>query len=219
MSAQVFHPSTNSLARTSLLVGALLAAIIPALLAVYIRSDFYSRVRDPLSQPIPFSHERHVAGNGMDCRYCHTSVENAAFAGIPATETCMTCHSQVLAGTTLIQNIQTSWDTDKPIVWTRVNDLPDYVFINHSIHISKGVGCDTCHGPVNQMRLTWREHPLQMEWCLDCHRHPEKFLRPREEVFNMNYQAPADQLALGERLVREYNVNTSQITSCSTCHR
>jgi hypothetical protein len=221
MSAQVFHPSTNSIARVSIIVGILLAALVPAGAAIYIRSDFYNRIRDPLPQPVPFSHQRHVAGNGLDCRYCHTSVEDSAFAGIPPTETCMTCHSVVLAGTSLIEPIEESWQTNTPIVWNRVNDLPEYAFINHSIHIKKGVGCVTCHGPVNEMRLTWREHTLQMEWCLNCHRNPEQYLQPREEVFNMNYEKPkrAGQYKDGKQLAEEYHVDTSQLTSCSTCHR
>jgi hypothetical protein len=219
MSAQVFHPSTNAIARVSIIIGALLAVIVPVAAGVYIRSDFYNRVRDPLPQPIPFSHQRHVAGNGLDCRYCHTSVEDSSFAGIPPTETCMTCHSQVLAGTALIRPIEVSWETDTPILWTRVNDLPQYAFFNHSIHIDRGVGCTTCHGPVDEMRLTWREETLHMEWCLGCHRNPEQYLRPREEVFSVTYEPPADQVALGTKLVEEYNVNKAQLTNCSICHR
>lgn len=219
MSAQVFHPSANSIAKASILGGGLLAVVVPILLALFIRSDFYNRVRDPLGQPIPFSHQRHVAANGIDCRYCHTSVEDSAFAGIPPTETCMSCHSQVLADSTLIQPVQVSWQTDTPIEWIRVNDLPDYAYFNHSIHISKGVGCDTCHGPVHEMRLTWKENTLQMEWCLDCHRNPEQYLRPLEEVYNTRYVPPANQLELGQQLVEEYQVNKAQLTNCSICHR
>lgn len=227
MSAQVFHPSTNSIVRWTIILGGVLAPVLLLALGVYVRSDFYNRVRDPLPQPIPFSHERHVAGNGIDCRYCHTSVEETAYAGIPPTETCMSCHSMVLEGSPLIQRIQVAWETDQPILWTKVNDLPDYAYINHSIHIAKGIGCTTCHGPVDEMKLTWREHPLHMQWCIDCHRSPEQYIRPKEEVFNVNYDPavdnekhgyPADQLEAGIKLVEDYQVNTSQLTDCGVCH-
>jgi len=216
---QLFHPGANTIAKSLILVVVILVPLLAIGAAIYVRSDFYNRIRDPLPQPIPFSHQRHVSGNGLDCRYCHTSVEDSAFAGIPPTETCMSCHAQVLAGTSLIEPIEESWENDTPILWNRVNDLPQYAYINHSIHIDKGVGCSTCHGAVGEMRLTWKEHTLQMEWCLECHRNPEKYLRPREEVYNVNYVPPADQLERGLQWKEEYNVDTSQLTSCSTCHR
>jgi hypothetical protein len=170
-------------------------------------------------QPVPFSHKHHVGGLGLDCRFCHTSVDKAQFAGIPPTKTCMTCHSQVWVDSPMLEPVRASFRGDKPLNWTRVHDLPDFAYFNHSIHVAKGVGCTTCHGPVDQMPLMWREASLNMEWCLDCHRHPEKYLRPREQVYSVEWKPPPDQIERGKRLVAEYKVRTSQITNCSVCHR
>jgi hypothetical protein len=185
-------------------------------------------------QPVPFSHQHHVGQLGIDCRYCHESVDKAAFAGMPSTKTCMNCHQQIWTGSPMLEPVRESYRTGKSLVWTRVNDLPDFVYFDHSIHVNKGVGCYSCHGPVNKMPLTYAEASLQMEWCLNCHRAPEKFLRPRDQVFNMNYQQPSglhpvkladgsqftDQIALGSELKRRYRVRTVEdITSCNTCHR
>jgi hypothetical protein len=158
-----------------------------------------------------------VNGLGIDCRYCHTTVEESAFAGIPPTKTCMTCHSQIWADSPMLEPVRASFRADTSIPWTRVNDLPDFVYFDHSIHVNKGIGCVTCHGRVDQMPLTWRAHPLTMEWCLECHRAPERFVRPRAQVFRMDWEPPRYRLALGQQLVREYHIQPN--TSCSTCHR
>ena len=142
---------------------------------------------DLVEQPIQFSHERHVAGNGIDCRYCHTSVEKAAFAGIPPTKTCMNCHSQIWAQSPYLEPVRASFRNDTSLEWNRVNDLPDFVYFDHSIHVAKGVGCETCHGRVDEMPLVWQAARLQMSWCLDCHRNPVKNVRPKQEVFNLNW--------------------------------
>jgi hypothetical protein len=171
-------------------------------------------------QPVPFSHQHHVGGLGIDCRYCHTSVETSSFAGIPPTKTCMNCHSQIWTNSPMLEPVRASYRTGNSLVWTRVNDLPDFVYFDHSIHINKGVGCYSCHGPVDRMPLTYAAHTLQMEWCIGCHRAPQKELRPREQVFNMEYQPPANQEQLGVKLSREYHLRTPyDLTSCSTCHR
>lgn len=191
----------------------------------------YAGVARP--QPAPFSHQHHVAGLGIDCRYCHTSVETSSFAGIPPTATCMNCHRQIWTNAPMLEPVRESFRSGKSLVWNRVNDLPDFVYFNHSIHINKGVGCNTCHGPVDRMPLMYNYASLQMEWCLECHRAPEKNLRPRDQVFNMRYQQPSadnpvefdgqkyiDQIALGTALKAKYHLRTKQdITSCSTCHR
>ena len=172
------------------------------------------------AQPVPFSHEHHVAGLGIDCRYCHTAVEVSSFAGIPPTATCMNCHSQIWSGSDVLKPLRDSFQTGTPIRWTRVHNLPDFVYFNHSIHVRKGVGCVTCHGPVDRMPLMWQDQTLQMEWCLDCHRAPEQYLRPREQVFNMNWRPDREQRVLGRQLVKQYNIrNPRELTSCSTCHR
>ena len=181
------------------------------------RSGYVTQAGAPREQPVPFSHQHHVGGVGIDCRYCHTTVETAAFANIPPTKTCMNCHSQIWSTSPTLEPVRDSFRTDKSIRWTRVHDLPDFAYFNHSIHVNKGVGCSTCHGQVDRMPLVWQHASLQMEWCLDCHRHPEKYVRPRDQVFNMAYEPPADQIALGRALVKEYKIHS--LTHCSTCHR
>jgi len=233
---QIFPRSSNAIARGSLFVVVLVAGVVGWLLYTLERSPYITLegVRKP--QPVPFSHQHHVTGLGIDCRYCHTSVEVSSFAGIPPTKTCMNCHAQIWTNAAYLEPVRASFRTGQSIEWTRVNQLPDFVYFNHSIHISKGVGCDTCHGPIDKMPLTYQYASLQMEFCLDCHRAPEKYLRPREEVFNMRYTPPTlvpqktevsfngkiytDQVELGNFLKSLYRVRSvADITSCSTCHR
>lgn len=218
--AQIFHPSTNTLSRLSIFGALFLLAFLAWVGAALNRSDYATQAHVTRVQPVQFSHEHHVGGLGLDCRYCHTSVEDSSFAGIPPTQTCMNCHSQIWATSPYLEPVRASWQTNTPIVWTRVHNLADFVYFDHSIHIHKGVGCVTCHGRVDRMPLTWQEHSLQMEWCLECHRQPQRFLRPREHVFDMDWQPPTDQLTLGRQLVKEYHIRDAAIlTSCDTCHR
>jgi hypothetical protein len=214
---QVFHHSTNTLSRLSIF-GALFAVVFALWLGREInRSPYVTQADTTREQPVPFSHAHHVGGIGIDCRYCHTSAEVAASAGIPPTKTCMNCHTQIWADSPTLEPVRASFRSGKPIEWTRVHDLPDFVYFDHSAHVNKGVGCTTCHGRVDRMPLVWQEASLYMEWCLECHRQPEKFVRPKEEVFNPAYEAPANQLELGRRLVAQYGIQTR--TSCSACHR
>ncbi|HXE42997.1 MAG TPA: cytochrome c3 family protein, partial [Candidatus Baltobacteraceae bacterium] len=216
--AQIFRRRFNSFARASL--AAFVALVFAAgwiVHAVY-WSPWTTRETMPLNQPVPFSHKHHVYGLGIDCRYCHTGVEKSAFAGMPPTETCMSCHSQIWKDAPMLAPVRESLAHDEPLHWNRVNDTPDFVFFNHSIHVTKGIGCATCHGQLDQMPLTWQSHTLYMKWCLDCHRTPEKFIRPRNEVFNLNWSA-TNQLALGKELVKKYDVHTEQLQDCSMCHR
>ena len=215
--SQIFHHSTNTLSRLSIFGGIFIVAFLVWAWAELNASTYATRAKVPVDQPVPFSHEHHVGGLGIDCRYCHTTVENSSFANIPPTKTCMNCHSQIWSTAPMLEPVRESFRTDKSIRWIRVHDLPDYVYFNHSIHVAKGVGCTTCHGQVNKMPLMWQESSLQMTWCLDCHRHPERFVRPRSEVFSVTYTPPADQLELGRKLVKEYSIQS--LTSCSTCHR
>ena len=215
--SQIFHRSANTIARVSIFGAVFFIAGLLAVFGEVSRSSWMTDARVAREQPIQFSHERHVAGNGIDCRYCHTSVEESAFAGIPPTKTCMNCHSQIFANSPYLEPVRASFTTGKPIQWTRVNDLPDFVYFDHSIHVNKGVGCTTCHGPVDRMPLMWQEHSLQMEWCLDCHRNPEQYVRPRDAVFRVDYRPPSNQRELGASLVAEYQIQ--KLTSCSTCHR
>jgi hypothetical protein len=214
---QVFHPSMNTFAKVTIFGGLfILAAIGFAWDRIY-RSPYVTEADVVREQPVPFSHEHHVSGLGIDCRYCHTTVEKAASAGIPPSKTCMNCHSQIWSNSPFLEPVRASFRDDRPLQWLRVHDLPDFAYFNHSVHVKKGVGCATCHGRVDRMPLMYQENTLQMEWCLDCHRNPEKYVRPREAVFRMDYEPPADQIALGRRLVKEYDIKS--LTSCSTCHR
>jgi cytochrome c7-like protein len=214
---QIFHHSTNTLSKLSIFGALFLAAGTLWLILEINRSPYVTQAGVARDQPVPFSHAHHVAGMGIDCRYCHASVETSATAGIPPTKTCMNCHSQIWSDSPTLEPVRESFRTEKSIEWVKVHDLPDFVYFNHSAHVNQGVGCTTCHGRVDQMPLMWQEASLTMEWCLDCHRQPERYLRPREQVFNAAYEPPADQLALGRSLVKEYGIHTR--TSCSTCHR
>jgi hypothetical protein len=218
---QIFHRSSNVIAKLSILglvvVGGFLAWLIWTLLG---DSPYVTRQGEILHQPVPFSHEHHVSGLGIDCRYCHTSVEKSASAGMPSTETCINCHKQIWTNADLLEPVRASFRDNVPIQWTRVHDLPDFVYFNHSVHVAKGIGCVSCHGQVDNMPLMLQKASLQMQWCLDCHRNPAKNVRPREEVFNLKWQPPADAQEaklLQAKLVKEYNVKS--LTSCSTCHR
>ena len=218
--SQIFPRSANAIARMSLIGVLSFLALAGWIVFTLMRSSWVTKQDEFVEQPIQFSHLHHVGGEGIDCRYCHTSVEKSSFAGIPPTKTCMNCHSVLWTNAPILEPVRASLRDDQPIHWIRVNDLPDFVYFNHQIHVRQGVGCATCHGPIDKMPLVYQARTLQMEWCLDCHRAPEKYLRPRDQVFNMAYEAPANQLELGLRLKREYNVATKEhMTSCSICHR
>jgi len=214
---QIFHHSTNTLSKVSIFGAVFIAGGALWITLEVNRSSYVTRAHEARSQPVPFSHAHHVGGLGVDCRYCHTSVERSAVAGIPPTKTCMNCHSQIWAQSPMLEPVRASLRTDASLEWIKVHDLPDFAYFDHSAHVNKGVGCSTCHGRVDLMPLTWQEKSLQMEWCLECHRRPEEYVRPKSEVYNVAYEPPADQLALGRRLVEEYGIET-QVT-CSTCHR
>ena len=215
--AQIFHRSTNTISRVSVFGGIGIIAVLVTTLAAINRSSYVTDVGVARSQPVQCSHKHHVSDDGIDCRYCHTSVEESSFAGIPSTKICMNCHTQIWAESPILAPVRESFRTGKSLEWTRVNNLPGFVYFDHSIHVHKGVGCATCHGRVDQMPLMWRENTLYMEWCLECHRNPERFVRPRDQVFNMDWQSPADQIALGQKLVQQYKIES--LTSCSVCHR
>ena len=215
--AQIFQRSTNTIARVSIYGAVIFIALLGYAVDVVNNTSYVTEVNTARPQVVPFSHKHHVGELGLDCRYCHSSVEVSSSAGMPATETCMTCHSQIWTNSSMLEPVRASYSSAKPISWTRVNAVPDFVYFNHSIHVAKGVGCTTCHGPVAEMNITWRGQTLYMRWCLECHNAPEKYLRPRSEVFNAFYQPPSDQLALGRRLMKEYKVQ--KLTNCTTCHR
>ncbi len=215
--AQIFHRSTNTLSRVSIFGAVFLAAGLLWLLAVINRSGYVTNQGVAREQPVQFSHKHHAGELGIDCRYCHTSVEESAVATVPPTQTCMNCHSQIWAQSEYLEAVRASSRTDESIRWVKINDLPDYVYFNHSVHVHKGVGCVSCHGRVDQMNQLYQATSLQMEWCLDCHRHPERYVRPRDAVFDMAWEPPGDQAALGLELVKAYDIHPR--TDCSTCHR
>jgi hypothetical protein len=216
--AQIFHPSTNTLAKVSIFGAIFILGAIFVIAYELNASPYITRQDVVREQPVPFSHEHHVSGLGLDCRYCHTTVETSNSAGMPATKTCMTCHSQIWTNAQLLEPVRASWRDDKPVHWQRVHDMPDFVQFNHSVHIAKGIGCTSCHGEIDKMPLVRQVNSLQMQWCLQCHRNPEKFIRPRDQVFNMQWKPGANHAEEGKKLVEKYGVRKEQITNCSVCH-
>ncbi|HUI22311.1 MAG TPA: cytochrome c3 family protein [Methylocella sp.] len=216
--AAIFRPNANLAAALALLVIAALSIGCVVWWATWPRTNYARYIDWPVTQPVPFSHHHHVAGLGIDCRFCHTSVEISSNAGLPPTYTCMTCHSQIWTNAALLEPVRQSLSNDKPIVWNRVTDLPDYVYFNHSIHIAKGVGCSSCHGEVAQMPLTYKAKTLTMEFCLDCHRNPGPNLRPKTEIYNTEWHRSADTPS-AEVLIAEYLIGGRNLTDCSICHR
>lgn len=215
--SQIFPKSANAWSKASILAVLGLVVTLGAAVGVLQRSDFVTTANTNREQPVQFSHQHHVGGIGIDCRYCHSSVEVSYSAGIPPTKTCINCHSQIWSTSPYLEPVRSSFRDDKPLQWLRVHDLPDFVYFNHSIHIKKGMGCETCHGRVDKMPLMRQQNTLQMEWCLNCHRNPEQFVRPRSEVFTMGYVPAVDQRELGPQLVAEYKIQS--LTNCSVCHR
>jgi hypothetical protein len=195
--AQIFRPSANSIAKLTIVGVVIGVPTVWLAIAGLSRSPANTKVAVPLNQPVPFSHQHHAWELGVDCRYCHTSVEKSSYAGLPSTETCMSCHSQIWTNSPMLEPVRQSYETNTPIQWTLVNKVPQFVYFNHSIHIARGLNCNICHGPVTEMQITWKGNSFQMAWCLQCHRAPERYLgenatrpgqSPREQVFNMYWQ-------------------------------
>jgi hypothetical protein len=226
---QIFHRSFNTVSLVSIYGSVFLLAGVGWAMATWVRSSYATGAADARPQPVPFSHQHHVSELGIDCRYCHTSVEDSAFAGIPPTKTCMNCHSQIWQGSEMLAPVRESYRTGKPVTWNRVHKVEEFCYFNHSIHVKKGIGCSSCHGRVDQMPLVWQENSLLMEWCLDCHRAPEKHVRPREFIYKMDFTYKdvkdpqtdrpkyRDQEEMGRELVKEYQIRSK--LSCSACHR
>ncbi len=217
--AQIFHPSMNTFSKVTILGGLLIVAAAVGAWDRVNRSPYVTEVDVVRTQPVPFSHEHHVSALGIDCRYCHTSVEKSASAGIPATEICMSCHSQIWKTSAMLEPVRESFRTGTPLKWSRVHDLPDFVYFNHSIHVAKGIGCESCHGRVDQMPLMRRVNTLQMGWCLECHGAPEKKIRDVADVFKFKLPAKTKARDHGKELVREYGIKTEQLLDCWICHR
>ena len=213
---QIFHPSMNTVARVSIFGFLFFLVGLMFLGGFIVRSPYSTEAGVIRSQPVPFSHLHHVGDVGIDCRYCHRTVETEAFAGMPATEICLDCHSQLWADSGMLAPVRRSFRDNRPLRWTRVHDLPDFVYFHHGIHVSKGIACVTCHGRVDKMPLMWRKNTLHMKWCLDCHRNPQAAVRPRDAVFRMDWK-PDRNTPSGEELVKAHSIKSE--TNCSVCHR
>lgn len=216
---QLFRPYADSVARIALISIVIVPFVAIGVAYWVMRSEYITNQNITLNQPVPFSHIHHVGDFGLDCRYCHTGVETSPVAGVPPTHVCMTCHSQLYTQTAMLAPVRESLANDRPLHWNKVNKLPDYVYFDHSIHIAKGVGCSTCHGAVDHMPLMRQAAPLTMGWCLNCHRDPTPYLRPKAEVFDPDWKAPADQAEQGRKLLIKYLIDNKHLTDCSVCHR
>ena len=218
--AQLFSPGADAIFRLCLLTGVATLAGAPVVIAGIVRSDYVTGVGVAPTQPVPFSHKHHSGELGIDCRYCHTTVDKVASAGIPPTHTCMTCHSQIWTGSGMLKPVRDSYANNQPLEWVRLNKLPGYVYYNHSVHVTKGIGCSTCHGKVTDMQMTYRANAFEMSFCLDCHRQPEKYVRTPDQVWNMDWSPPPDQASLGPELVAKYHIRGGdRLTECGICHR
>ena len=218
--AQFFKRSANNIARISIGVIVILGGLAFLAYTQIDRSSYLTNQYLERQQPVQFSHKHHAGDDGIDCRYCHQTVETTATAGMPSSQTCMNCHSQLWSDSPYLEPVRASFRDNKPIQWERVHDLPEYVYFNHSIHVAKGVGCSTCHGQIDNMPAVYQENSLQMEWCLACHREPEKFIRPKSEIFNMQWQDGDIDEAQRKDLKKQYRIRSKEMmTSCSDCHR
>ena len=218
--SQLFQPRADAIFRfvlwTAFIGGIVLLFTVEGLS----HSEYFTGRNLVAAQPVEFSHQHHAGELGIDCRYCHTSVETSVTAGMPPTHTCMTCHSQIWTGARMLAPVRESLAQNKPLVWQRVGRLPGYVYFNHSVHIKNGIGCSSCHGNMKTMQMTYQPHAFAMAFCLSCHRAPQDNLRPQDQIFNMRWQPPVDQAKRGKALLAQYHINTSGLlTDCSTCHR
>ena len=213
--AQIFDRSSNSLARISLVLSGIIVISLGVALNYLQRSPWVTRQGQRADQPVPFSHKHHVQGLGLQCQYCHTSVEKSGYAGIPPTKTCINCHAQIWTNADLLAPIRNSWATGQSVVWTKVHDLPDFVYFDHSIHVNKGIGCSSCHGRVDEMPLMYQENTLQREWCLSCHRNPAKNLRPTSQIYQMAWQGPSSLNPVWCAAQDQPGVPTAQTVDCT----
>lgn len=216
---QIFRRRSNLIARLMLLAVVLVPLALAVLGASILRTSSITRVGIPVEQPVPFSHAQHVGDLKLDCRYCHTSVESAAFAGMPSTETCMTCHYQIKVDSPALQPIRDSFAQEVPVRWNRVTSLPDYVYFDHHAHVANGIGCTTCHGPIGQMSQTYKAVDMRMSWCLSCHREPGPQLRPSTAVFDPAWPPAIASVAEAHRLGEAYQIHPKGLDNCSVCHR
>ena len=216
--SQIFPASFDLIVKLVVLLALLVLA--GGALALYLlnRSPYWTNVGVVLDQPVPFSHKHHAGDLGIDCRFCHASVATSSYAGMPDTQTCMICHSQIWKDSPVLEPVRASYAENKPLRWNRLNEEPEFAYFNHSIHINKGVGCSTCHGRVDDMPITWKAQDIEMDWCLSCHRHPAAALRPVADITQMDW-SHANTPAEGAALMKARNIQTAHLTDCSACHR
>ena len=216
--AQLFPPVVDLYAK--FLALGIVLVLLGGSYAFYLlnRSPYWTNVGVTMNQPVPFSHKHHAGELGIDCRFCHTSVENSPYAGMPDTQTCMTCHSQVWKSAPILAPVRNSYTSGRALQWNRIYESPGYVYFDHSIHVKKGIGCSSCHGDMDEMPITWKAHDMQMQFCLECHRHPETQIRELGQVYNMKWSAPQNP-ALGAALVKARDIDKDHLTDCSACHR
>ena len=243
--AQIFHPGFNTLAKVSLALIAVGPLVVIGVASAVSRSPFNTKVNVALDQPVPFSHEHHVNELGINCLYCHTSVEKSAHSNLPATEVCMSCHSQIWTNSPLLEPVRESYINNTPIKWNQLNKVPEFVYFNHSIHVNRGLNCNICHGPVQAMQLAYKGKTFHMAWCLNCHRNPENFVAEKEQVLGLyekgqktaaknyagltaeeqallngqDYKRTPAELEHGRQLVKQYGIKTKQLSDCWICHR
>ncbi len=212
---QIFPRKANVLPHLTL-AGSLAGGVFAILFIWYYFSPEYTDVGYAPEQPVEYSHRLHAGQLGLDCQYCHTNVKDAAHSNVPATQTCMNCHSQVRTESLKLLPIRESWATGESIEWIKVHKLPDYARFSHAVHTNNGVGCESCHGRIDQMEVVFQSEPLSMGWCLECHRAPEQFLRPNDEITTMGYEQPDDFV---EQNLQRINAEGIQPpTNCSACH-
>jgi len=215
---QIFRARANGLSRLLIAV-TLLLLVVGASAGFMLSFSPYNTGQGAVpEQPVPFSHKHHVGALGIDCRYCHTSVERSSFAGLPDTQTCMTCHSQLWTNAEMLAPVRQSLKQDQPLAWIRVHDMPDFVYFNHQAHTENGVACQSCHGRVDKMPLMRQARPLTMRWCLECHRNPGPQLREPDQITAMVGEKSNDP-GKSRRLLKQYDIHTSRMTECVTCHR
>jgi hypothetical protein len=212
----LYSPSSNSLLAAGLVIALALLVGAPLAMWIYVRTPYNSRVGEATVQPVMFDHRHHVADDGIDCRYCHYTVERSPYAGVPPTAVCMNCHSQIWSSSVQLRPVRESYFYGKLLVWPRVTSLPDFVYFNHAIHVRRGIGCASCHGRVDRMAAVYKAEPMNMSWCLSCHRDPAAYLRPEDHITDMDWNPP-NQREIGERIQRERKI--APPTNCTACHR
>lgn len=218
--SQLFQPRADAIFRFALWCTALGALAGLITIESLSHSDWLTGRGLVEAQPTEFSHQHHAGELGIGCRYCHTTVEREATAGMPPTYTCMTCHSQIWTGARMLKAVRESLATNTPIEWQRVGRLPEYVYFDHSVHVNNGIGCSSCHGDMDHMQMTYQPHAFSMDFCVSCHRNPQDFLRPKDKIFDMQWAPANDQEKLGRALMTKYHIESpSLLTGCSTCHR